>query len=117
MGEHRLETPEEVERHLFEWDRLRRAFYRFMYEYDLIVCPAAPWPAPRHGEERIDDYIYTLPFSLTGYPAAVVRCSTSPEGLPIGVQIVASPWRDDVAIAAACVVEAASGGWQKPRPI
>ena len=117
MGEHRLETPEEVERHLFEWDRLRRAFYRFMYEYDLIVCPAAPWPAPRHGEERIDDYIYTLPFSLTGSPAAVVRCSTSPEGLPIGVQIVASPWRDHVAIAAACVVEAAPGGWQKPRPI
>ena len=110
-------VPSKVERHLFEWDRLRRAFYRFMNDYDLTVCPAAPWPAPRHGEERIDDYIYTLPFSLTGYPAAVVRCSTSPEGLPIGVQIVASPWRDHVAIAAACVVEAASGGWQKPRPI
>ena len=37
-----------------------------------------------------------------------------PEGLPIGVQLVARPWREDVALAAARVVEAASGGWQRP---
>ena len=39
---------------------------------------------------------------------------TGAEGMPIGVQLVARPWREDVALAAAAVVEAASGGWQRP---
>lgn len=103
--EHRLKTPEDVERHLFEWDRFRRMFTGFMDVYDLVVCPAAPWPAPPHGEDRVDDYQYTLPYSLTGQPVAVIRCGTSPEGLPLGVQFVARMWRDDVALAAACAVE------------
>jgi amidase len=105
LREHRLGTPEDVERHLFEWDRLRRAFLGFMEAYDLIVCPAAPWPAPQHRELTVEDYIYTLPYSLTEQPVAVVRCGTSAEGLPIGVQFVARAWRDDVALAAAIAVE------------
>jgi amidase len=43
-----------------------------------------------------------------------VRAGTSPEGLGIGVQIVAGPWREDIAVAAAIVVERALGGWQPP---
>jgi amidase len=105
LRDHRLRTPEDVERHLFEWDRLRRAFVAFMQSYDLIVCPAAPWPAPPHGADTIDDYQYTLPYSLTGQPAAVIRTGTSPESLPIGVQLIARLWRDDIALAAACAVE------------
>jgi amidase len=44
----------------------------------------------------------------------VVRGGTSPDGLPIGVQLIAQPWREDIALAAARVVEGASGGWQPP---
>jgi amidase len=113
--EHRLKTPEDVERHLFEWDRFRRMFTGFMDVYDLIVCPATPWPAPPHGAEAIDDYQYTLPYSLTGQPVAVVRCGTSPEGLPLGVQLAARAWRDDVALAAAIAIEERLGG-DYPRP-
>ena len=51
---------------------------------------------------------------MTGWPAAVVRGGTSPEGLPIGVQVVARPWREDVALALAARLEAALGGWQRP---
>jgi amidase len=43
-----------------------------------------------------------------------VRAGTSPDGLPIGVQLVAHPWREDIALAAARVVEAATGGWRAP---
>jgi amidase len=109
---HRLATPEDVERHLFEWDRFRRMFTGFMDVYDQIVCPAAPWPAPPHGQDSVEDYQYTLPYSLTGQPVAVVRCGTSAEGLPIGVQVVARMWRDDVAIAGAVVVER---GWMETQ--
>jgi amidase len=43
--------------------------------------------------------------NLTGWPAAVVRCGTSKEGLPIGVQIAANPWREDITLAIARVLE------------
>ena len=51
---------------------------------------------------------------MTGWPGAVVRCGTSPEGLPIGLQIVARPWREDVALALVQQLETALGGWQPP---
>jgi amidase len=44
----------------------------------------------------------------------VVRCGTTPEGLPIGVQVVALPWREDVALAVAQHLEAVFGGWRRP---
>ena len=52
--------------------------------------------------------------TLVGRPGAVVRGGTSPEGLPIGVQIVAKQWREDVALAGAAVIEKALGGWKAP---
>ena len=50
--------------------------------------------------------------NLTGWPAAVVRCGTSVEGLPVGVQIAAGPWREDRALAVAERLEMLLGGWQ-----
>jgi len=112
-GEARLSS-EEVEQHLFTWDRFRRALIGFMAHYDVILTPAAERPATLHGTDA--GWIpYTLPYSLTGWPCVVVRAGTSPEGLPIGVQIVARPWRDDVALAAAHALERALGGWQPPK--
>jgi amidase len=43
-----------------------------------------------------------------------VRAGTSTDGLPLGAQLVARPWREDVALAAAAEVERALGGWQRP---
>jgi amidase len=108
-------SPEDIERSVFEWDRFNRGMIGFMEDYDLILTPASPWPAPLLGrEDDVNDFIFTLAYSLTGYPCAVVRAGTSAGGLPIGVQIVARPLRDDVAIAAGMVVERAFGGWQAP---
>jgi amidase len=96
---------DDVERHLFEWERFRRYMALFMEDYDVIVCPVAATAAPPHGPVPVETWLYTLPYSLTGQPVAVVRCGTSSEGLPIGVQVVARPWHDAVALAAAAVVE------------
>ncbi len=112
-GEARLSSVE-VEQHLFAWDRFRRALIGFMAHYDVILTPVAERPATLHGTDA--GWIpYTLPYSLTGWPCAVVRAGTSPEGLPIGVQVVARPWRDDVALAVAHTIERALGGWQPPK--
>ena len=82
----------------------------------VIVCPAMPQPAILHGGSNDPAFgdTYSDVHNLTGFPAVVVRGGTSPEGLPIGVQLVAGPWREDVALAAARVVEVASGGWRPP---
>lgn len=107
---------EEIEKHLFMWDRFRRTLIRFMESFDLILTPAADRPAVLHGSDE-GGIPYTLPYSLTGWPCAVVRAGTSPDGLPIGVQTVAGPWRDDVALSAAAHIEEVLGGWSPPPPI
>lgn len=83
---------------------------------DLIVSPAMPLPAVPHGQGDAPDFgdSYSNIHNITGWPSVVVRGGTAPGGLPIGVQVVAGPWQEDVALAAAQVVEAASGGWVRP---
>lgn len=104
---------EEVEQHLFAWDRFRRSTLKFMRDYDVIITPAAERPAVPHSEPE-GGIAFTLAYSLTGYPAVTVRVGTSRQGLPIGVQVVAGPWREDVALAVAGAVEAACGGYSPP---
>jgi len=55
-----------------------------------------------------------MPYGLTGWPAVVMRAGSTPEGLPVGVQIVASPWWEDVALAVTQRLESAFGGWKPP---
>ena len=109
-------TGSEVEQLFADWDRFREAMLGFMDRYDAVLCPADHRPALPYGEGDYLQFNYTLPFSLTGYPCAVVRAGTSPEGLPIGVQVAAGPWREDVALAVAKQIETALGGWQ-PTPL
>lgn len=97
-------------------DAVRSRMLRWMADVDVIVCPAMPQPAIRHGGSNDPSFgdTYSDVHNLTGFPAVVVRGGTAPGGLPIGVQLVAGPWREHVALAAARVVEEASGGWQPP---
>jgi amidase len=98
-------------------DGVRSQLLRFIQDWDLIVCPVMAMPAVLHGGSGRPGYAdgYNEPHNITGWPVAVVRVGTSPEGLPIGVQLVGRPWREDVVLAAAKVVESASGGWNAPR--
>jgi amidase len=102
---------------LFErWDRFRERMLVFMEPYDAVVSPPNALPATRPGDEgtELAAFSYTMTHNLTGWPGAVVRAATSSEGLPIGVQFVAKPWREDVALAIAAHVEATLGGWRRP---
>ncbi len=90
-------------------------------DYDVLICPVATSPAeiidrPPGASFSTGAWFYMGAFNSTGWPATVVRCGTSSDGknLPIGVQVVAAPWREDITIAVAAALEAQSGGWQRP---
>ncbi len=99
-------------------DAYRSEMLTFLQSYDVILCPVCAFPAPPHGTtmepEMRRGFSYTGAYNLTGWPGAVVRGGTAPDGLPIGVQVVAHPWREDVALAVAQQLETALGGWQRP---
>jgi amidase len=108
---------DELYRLLRRWDAYRHRMLDFMEPYDLVLCPVFPGAAVRHeevGPEFGKGVSYSTPFSLTGWPVAVVRAGETSAGLPVGVQLPARPWHDDVALAAAAQVEAALGGWRPP---
>jgi amidase len=99
-----------------QWDAFRRSLLSFMEQFDVIVCPVCSFPGMAHGStyDRLPSFSYTMTYNLTGWPAAVVRAGSTRDGLPIGVQIVARPWREDVALAVAALIEKALGGYQRP---
>ena len=96
------------------WDYYRSDLLNFLTDYDAILCPVDHHQAPLFRNRDEKRFGYTVPFSLTGYPCTVVRVGQSSDGLPVGVQIAAHPWREDVALALAAQVEQAFGGWQMP---
>jgi Asp-tRNA(Asn)/Glu-tRNA(Gln) amidotransferase A subunit family amidase len=105
-------------------DTLRASFLAQMRKYPILLCPPAAIPAFRHGErswtiegktvEYLDAWSYTEWFNLLGNPAAVVPASQSPEGLPIGVQIVGRPWEEEQVLSVASVLEREVGPGKRP---
>jgi amidase len=96
------------------WERYRTVTHAWMSDWDLILCPVEAFPAPRSGSASGATFTYTAPYSLVGWPCAVVPAGNSAQSLPIGVQLVAGPWRDDVVLAAAQCIESALGGFRPP---
>ena len=106
--------PMSQERLLRRWDAFRTTVLKFMSRYDLILSPVAPDIAPLYKAKLTGDHMfsYTVPYSLSGNPCVVVRAGTSPENMPIGVQVVARNFNDLVALKAARAIERALGGWR-----
>jgi amidase len=97
---------------------VKAAMLGFMRRYDVLVCPAHPDAAlPSDvlmAESRRATFSYTQTYNLTGWPAGVVRGGSTADGLPIGVQVVARPWREDIVLAVMRCIEQCSGGWRIP---
>jgi amidase len=102
-----------------ETDIIRGKLLAQMREFPLLLCPVCSVPAFRHDErswtidgqqvEYLDAMRYAQWFNLLAAPAAVVPVGRSPEGLPIGVQLVGRPFEDEVVLKAAWFINYAFG--------
>ncbi len=92
----------------------REQVLKLFERYDAILAPSTPCVAPKIGQQtfEIDGVkmpvrpnigLYTQPISFIGLPVAAVPVPLEP--LPIGVQVIAAPWREDVALRIAYALE------------
>jgi aspartyl-tRNA(Asn)/glutamyl-tRNA(Gln) amidotransferase subunit A len=94
---------------------LRKDFAEAFARVDAIACPTVPAPAFRLGEKADDPLamylsdVYTTPASLSGIPAISVPSGFSRGGLPLGLQLMAAPWREETIFALAAAYEAETG--------
>ena len=104
-------------RAISRWQRFRQDMLGFMQNYDAIICPPNALDAIPHGTfgENYKAFAYTMTHNMSGLPGVVVRGGTSSNNLPIGIQVVARYWREDVALAITKHLESELGGWQRPN--
>lgn len=102
----------------------REAVLALFKDVDVILAPATPCSAPLIGQKtfsldgvevplRPNMGVFTQPISFIGLPVVAVPVPLSP--LPIGVQIIAAPWREDIALRVAYTLEQ-QGVVSAPRP-
>ncbi|XOV87130.1 MAG: amidase [Pseudomonadota bacterium] len=97
------------------WDNYRSSMLGFFNDFDVLICPVNAHTAIPHGqEEDMAAYSYTMAYNLSGWPGAVIRCGTSSTGMPIGLQIVARPFREDICLALAGYLEKMLGPFAAP---
>ena len=100
--------------------KLRRVYHdrvvKLLDDVDAILAPSTPLQAPRLGQKtatfngvelpvRPNMGIFTQPISFIGLPVVSVPVWLDGQSLPIGVQIIAAPWREDVALRIAYQLE------------
>ena len=91
---------------------------RLFESVDVLLAPATPCPAPRLGQTemtvggavlpvRANLGLYTQPISCIGLPVAAVPVWLPGAALPLGVQVIGPPWREDLVLRVAAALEAA----------
>jgi Asp-tRNA(Asn)/Glu-tRNA(Gln) amidotransferase A subunit family amidase len=104
-------------------DLVRAEILHQMHDVPILLSAVSSAPAFRHGEGTwhpgadhcyCDTMRYCQWLNLTGFPGASVPVAVSPEGLPIGVQVIGRPHEEELVLAVAEQIEQARGPWQPP---
>lgn len=94
---------------------IKRAFDTAFEKYDIILGPVAPTTAPKLGASLSDPLkmylgdIYTVSVNLAGLPGISVPCGVDSKGMPIGMQMIADCFNENVLIQAAYTYEKIRG--------
>jgi len=92
----------------------RDQFARLFDDTDVLIAPATPFPAPPIGQKTVELRgcevlmrpnigLFTQPISAIGLPVCAVPVAGG--DLPIGVQVIAAPWREDLCLRVAAMLE------------
>ena len=110
-------TKQELLAAWFGRDQLRLRLNQKMSRVPVLICPVCSVPAFHHGEREwsiagrsvsyMDAMSYTQWLNLLGNPAVVVPVGASPEGLPIGVQVIGRSNSEELILKVARVLEQA----------
>ena len=98
---------------------IRQDFLEAFGKVDAILTPVAPTPAFRIGEKTADPLqmylsdIFTIPVNLAGTCAMSIPCGFSTSGLPIGLQLIGSPFGEETILRAAYSFEQATDWHQQ----
>ena len=102
-------------------DRERAHILHAMRDVPVLLSPVCTAPAFRHGEGNYqpgigyrDTMRHSQWLNLAGFPGVTVPIGKSPEGLPIGVQLIGRPYEDELVLSVAEKLESARGPWQAP---
>jgi amidase len=104
-------------------DNIRAEILRQLQDVPILLSPVSSSPAFRHGEGTYrpsSPHCYGTSMrhsqwlNLAGCPGASVPVGVSPEGLPIGVQVIGRPHEEELVLAVAERIEQARGPWQAP---
>jgi amidase len=116
-------TGERLLNTLLERDALRSQVLAQMERFPILLAPVSSIPAFLHqdagwGVAHAANYARTMSYSqhynLLGNPAAVVPVALTKEGLPVGVQVVGRPYKEDEVLAVAGVLDRQFGGGRPP---
>ena len=116
-------TAERLLHTLLERDELRLRLLNHMETLPILLAPVCTSPAFKHedvgwGPAHPGDYLRTMTYcqhyNLLGNPVAVVPVGKSPEGLPIGVQVIGRPYKEDEVLAVAAQLQERFGLNQPP---
>jgi Asp-tRNA(Asn)/Glu-tRNA(Gln) amidotransferase A subunit family amidase len=117
-------TAAEILENLAARDRMRAAMLRQMRDLSVILMPAGGVAAFRHRERRwptpdkeIGLFEATMPvtvWNLLGFPVVVIPFGMTPEGLPVGVQLVGRPYDEELLLELAVRLEDARGPFPAP---
>ncbi|RBL84992.1 amidase, partial [Streptomyces cavourensis] len=108
----------------------RQGWRRLFAEFDAVVCPVSPTPAFPHDHypdplrRRLDIDGVAYPYfdqlvwagvaTMPGLPATAVPAGRSPEGLPVGVQLIGPMYEDRTPLKLAELLEQRIGGFRAP---
>ena len=107
-------------------EAITRELLQVLEHADVLVTPTSPIVSPRLGDDTVDLDGHevpmrpmlrrlTLPFNLSGLPACTIPCGFSPDGLPIGLQIIGKPFDEATVLRVAHAYERVTN-WHQQRP-
>ncbi|HEY9874284.1 MAG TPA: Asp-tRNA(Asn)/Glu-tRNA(Gln) amidotransferase subunit GatA [Candidatus Obscuribacterales bacterium] len=102
---------------------IKQDFDRAFEQVDVLVCPTAPTTAFKAGEKTADPLsmylldLMTIPVNLAGLPGISIPCGFDENGLPIGMQLISKPLREDVLLQVAYAYEQSTDWHQKTPPL